>query len=359
MAVDKDSKKITFGVAKGKDIQRTAGTKRERGPAICPFCEQPTSEADMRRAGIEGTMGERLVCVVVEGKNGKDYRPVEEADLAAFREAAAMDVKRPTELILPEINAQDAAEDISNSTGIRVHLYGMKTWGSLFNARQLVALQTFISCLHEALKLMEDEIPDREYRQAIAVYLGLWLDRMAVFNNSVSRWKTKDQAVAPPFSGQAIPMMWDYPEVNPLADSSGTASTQLRYMIKVIEHERVSTTIDQPEPNILLGNAAALPLNDCSLDYVVTDPPYDDAISYADLSDFFYVWLKRSIGIWFPDVFATPLAPKSDEATSLKHRHEGSEERARNHYRRLLKESFSEALRVVRDPKLVTVMFAH
>ena len=158
MAVDKESKKISFGVAKGKDIQRTAGTKRERGPAICPFCEQPTSEADMRRAGIEGKMGNRLVCVVVEGKNGKDYRPVEESDLAAFREAAAMDVERPSELILPEINAQDAAEDISNSTGIRVHLYGMKTWGSLFNDRQLVAIQTFISCLHEAMELMEEEL---------------------------------------------------------------------------------------------------------------------------------------------------------------------------------------------------------
>ena len=91
----------------------------------------------------------------------------------------------------------------------------------------------------------------------------------------------------------------------------------------------------------------------------MTDPPYDDAIAYSDLSDFFYVWLKRTVGSLFPDVFTTPLTPKADEATSLRHRHDGSKEHARAHYRRLLKESFSEALRLAREPKLVTVMFAH
>ena len=94
------------------------------------------------------------------------------------------------------------------------------------------------------------------------------------------------------------------------------------------------------EPSVLLGNAASLPLEAESADCVVTDPPYDDAISYSDLSDFFYVWLKRSIGAVMPEVFLTPLTPKSDEATSLKHRHGGSNEQARSHYRRLLKESF-------------------
>jgi adenine-specific DNA methylase len=182
---------------------------------------------------------------------------------------------------------------------------------------------------------------------------------VAVFNNNVTRWRSSHQKSETPFGGQAIPMIWDYPEVNPFADTSGTASTQLRYMLKVIEHERFVNGSALQASRILLGNAAALPLESEAVDYVVTDPPYDDAISYADLSDFFYVWLKRSIGSLFPEVFTTPLTPKADEATSLRHRHEGSQERARAHYRRLLKQSFSEALRVVRNPKLVTVMFAH
>ncbi len=358
MNVDKARKEVSFGVAKGKAIKQTAGTKRERGPAVCPFCEQPTSEEEIRTAGRAGRMGEQLVCVVVDAKAGKDYRPVEAADLKAFELASGIAAERPQELILPEINADDAGEDVSNSTGIRVHLYGMKTWGSLFNQRQLVAMQTFVACLHEAVAAMKEEVFDEDYRRCLALYLGLWLDRVAVFNNNVTRWRSSHQKSETPFGGQAIPMIWDYPEVNPLADTSGTASTQLRYMLKVIEHERFVNGSALKASRILLGNAATLPLESEAVDCVVTDPPYDDAISYGDLSDFFYVWLKRSIGSLFPEVFSTPLTPKTDEATSLRHRH-GSQERARAHYRRLLKESFSEALRLVRDPKLVTVMFAH
>ncbi len=279
--------------------------------------------------------------------------------MTAFGEAASIDVERPGELILPEINTQDANNNISNSTGIRVHLYGMKTWGSLFNFCQLVAMQTFVACLHEAVEEMKIEIKDENYIQALSVYLGLWLDRVASFATNVCRWASGSEIIKTPFSGQAIPMIWDYPEVNPLADSSGTASTQIRYMLKVIEHEKVAEGFNYHNPQMLFGNAGNLPLDSGLADYVVTDPPYADAISYADLLDFFYVWLKRSVGHIFPEFFITPLTPKNEEATSLKHRHEGSGELAQAHYGRLLKESFSEALRLVREPKLVTVMFAH
>ena len=359
MTVDKVRKKISFGVASGKNIHGTNGTMQNRGNVLCPYCEQVTPVSDLRTAGLAGKMGERMVAVVVEDKDGKGYRSVEEVDLGATRKALEIDVERPAELILPEINAQNAADDVSNSTGIRVHLYGMKTWGSLFNHRQLVAMQTFVECLHEALEEMGNEIFDTEYRNAIAIYLALWVDRIASFATSVCRWAAGSEIIKTPFGGQAIPMIWDYPEVNPFADSSGTASTQLRYMLKVIDHERVSKGAPVEVTRTLLGNAAKLPLDTATSDCIVTDPPYDDAISYGDLSDFFYVWLKRSIGHLLPRVFSTPLTPKSEEATSLKHRHNGSQEQARSHYRGLLKASFNEALRLVREPKLVTVMFAH
>ncbi len=349
MNVDKARKEVSFGVAKGKAIKQTAGTKRQRGPAICPYCDQPTSTEGLRQAGCEGRMGHRMVAVVTMNKGGKDYRPVEEVDLRALEELEQLEVEKPAEPIAPEISA-----DV-----IWVHLYGITDWGSLFNKRQLLALQTFVRALHEALEVMAHEVPDEEYRRALALYLALWLDRVAVFANTSCRWEAGRQIVKTPFSGQVIPLMWDYPEVNPLADSSGSASTQLRYMLNVIEHERLANGSTLKEPQILLGNAASLPLESGTAACVVTDPPYDDAISYGDLSDFFYVWLKRSIGSQFPEVFSTPLTPKADEATSLRHRHEGSQERARAHYRRLLKESFSEVLRLAREPKLVTVMFAH
>jgi adenine-specific DNA methylase len=348
MEVDKKRRTVRFGIAEGKEIADTAGTAMDRA-ARCPFCHQPTAVEEIKRASFEGTFAERMVAVIVEDKKGKDYRPVEDLDENAFEAAKA--IRDPS--FAPN-EAMPDSPDLVSGRG-----WNFKTWGSLFNPRQLAAMQAFVSSLHEALEAMKEEVGDEEYRRCLGLYLGLWLDRVAVFNNNVTRWRSSHQKSETPFGGQAIPMIWDYPEVNPLADTSGTASTQLQYMLKVIEHERFVNGSARQASTILLGNAASLPLESQAVDCVVTDPPYDDAISYGDLSDFFYVWLKRSIGSLFPEAFSTLLTPKADEATSLRHRHEGSQERARAHYRRLLKQSFGEALRLVRDPKLVTVMFAH
>ena len=347
LEVDHLNRRISFGIARGDQIKKTQGTKRARGPAVCPYCDQPTSEKEIRKAACTGSMGEQMVCVVVEGTNGKDYRAVEDIDQVGFDRARNIDVECPAERI-PD-----------NQWKIGQWLYGMNTWGELFNPRQLVAMQTFVASLHEVLKVMDRAIPDREYRLALGLYLGLWIDRIASFTSNMSRWASGSQIVKTPFGGQAIPMIWDYPEVNPLAAASGTASKQFQYMLKVIEHERTTDKEAFNDPIVLLGSAASLPLESEIAHCVVTDPPYDDAIAYSDLSDFFYVWLKRSIGPLFPDVFATPLVPKSEEATSLKHRHGGSLELARDHYRQLLTASFRESLRIAKEPKLVTVMFAH
>lgn len=348
MQVNKENKTVRFGIAKGKEIKQRDGTTVSRG-AKCPFCEQITSTDKIKESSFDGTFGERMVAAIVEGNSGKDYRPIEETDIMSFDQA-----KELVDLEFIPNELMTVSPDLVSGRG-----WNFKTWGSLFNPRQLVAMQTFVAYLHEALEAMKNESFDDAYRQAIGVYLGLWVDRIAAFNTAVCRWVSGSEIIKTPFSGQAIPMMWDYPEVNPLADSSGTASTQLEYMIKIIEHENLSFLKELPTLNILLGSAASIPLKSESIDYVVTDPPYDDAISYADLSDFFYVWLKRSVGKLFPDVFVTPLTPKNEEATSLKHRHDGSADKARKHYRNILEKSFTESLRVVRVPKLVTVMFAH
>ncbi|GAB6186477.1 DUF559 domain-containing protein [Thermopirellula anaerolimosa] len=346
--------RVWFGIAEGEAITRTEGTKRERGPAICPFCEQPTSEAELRRAGQAGQMGERMVAVIVEGKDGKEYRPVEEADLAAFREAAKIEVERPGELILPEINAE-GADDVANSTGIRVHLYGMKTWGSLFNPRQLVAMQTFVACLREALEQMREEIPDEEYRRAVGVYLGLFISRIASRCSNVGLWNSKGENVEHPFGRQAIPMTWDYPEVNPFSESTGGALGQLAWMLGVITHESIPSSHAQ----VHRGDGAALSLRDASCDVVVTDPPYFDAIAYGDLSDYFYVWIKRAIGDLVPEAAATPLTPKTDEATALKHRHGGDGEKADAHFKSKLAAVLAEAHRLLKPGGVIAIMFAH
>ena len=357
--VDQKGKTVSFGIAKGRAIKRTEGTKRARGPAICPFCQQPTAEAEIRTAGQAGRIGEQMVCVVVQGKGAKDYRPVEEGDLRVVTDAKAIDVEVPAEYIVPEINGPGASPDAGAHRSISLELYGITRWGQLFSHRQLVAMQAFVTSLREASEAMERAITDENYRLALRLYLGLWIDRVASFSTNVCRWAAGSQIIKTPFGGQSIPMMWDYPEVNPLANSSGTATTQLRYMLKVIEHECAANEPTTADPAILLGTATSLPLEASTVHCVVTDPPYGNSIAYADLSDFFYVWLKRSVAKDFPNVFRTPQTPKDAEATSHKHRHNGSQQRANSFYRGLLRESFEEGMRVVREPSLVTVMFAH
>ena len=357
--VNQESKTVSFGIARGQAINRSEGTKRARGPAICPFCQQPTSEAEIRIAGQAGRMGEQMVCVVVEGEVAKDYRRVEEIDLRAVADARAIDVEVPAEHIVPEINGPGASPDAGAHRSISLELYGITRWGQLFSHRQLVAMHSFVTSLREASVAMERTITDENYRLAVGLYVGLWIDRVASFSTNVCRWAPGSQIIKTPFGGQSIPMMWDYPEVNPLANSSGTATTQLQYMLKVVEHECAANRSTTADPTILLGNATSLPVKSATVHCVVTDPPYGNSIAYADLSDFFYVWLKRSLAREFPIAFRTPQSPKDAEATSHKHRHNGSQSRANSFYRSLLRASFEESKRVLREPSLVTVMFAH
>jgi len=355
MKIDKEQKAVQFGIARGKEITRTEGTMQNRGNVQCPYCGQVTSVKDLRVAGLTGKMGERMVAVIVEGEDGKDYRMVEEADLDAFQKALAMDVERPSELILPEINAQNTTEDISNSTGIRVHLYGMKTWGSLFNPRQLVAMQTFVQTLHEALEEMKKELHDEEYRKAVAIYLGILIDKYAMNCTNVGLWKNYGEYMIPPFANQAIPMVWDYPEGNPFTTGTGGILTHLEWIKRVIEHESQQTIPSYVSCN----DGAILHLESHCVDAIVTDPPYFDAIAYSDLSDFFYVWLKRALGDVTPELFITPLTPKSEEATALKHRHGGNSEAADRHFKAKLAQVLAEAKRIAKPDGIITIIFAH
>ena len=355
MDLDKAGKTVEFGIAEGKAIHRTDGTMQNRGNVLCPFCEQTTPVAHLRTAGLDGKMGERMVAAIVEGQHGKAYRPVEDADRDAFNRAAAMDVERPGEYILPEINSPEDEKSLSNSTGIRVHLYGMKTWGSLFNPRQLVAMQTFVACLHDALEEMKAESYDEAYREAVGIYLGLWVSRIASRSSNVGIWDTTRETIVHPFGRQAIPMTWDYPEANPFSESTGGSFGQLRWMQYFLHHE------SSPVIPALVhsGDAAAIGIKKHTVDAAVTDPPYFDAIAYSDLSDYFYVWLKRALGDVMPESFTTPLTPKSDEATALKHRHGGNPERADGHFKNKLAGAFAEALRVLKPGGVLSIMFAH
>ncbi len=367
-------KEVTFGIVTGKQITSTDGTIHNRGSARCPVCGQITPVDDIRQAGKAGKFRERLLAVITDTANGKAYRLPEESDYRGFREAEklAAAYQKPSEPILPEITQGD--EDIPNSTGIRVHLYGFTTWGSILNHRQFLSIQTMVECFHEVYPVIRKHHSDQGYSEALACYLGIWIDRIAQRSSTMGVWHTGGEKLEHPFGMPVISFSQDYPEANVFSESTGGALGQIDWIQRVIEHEAVASTdpirrviereavpagVEPPQCRVFLGDGAKLPLADRTVDNVVTDPPYFDAISYADLSDYFYVWLKRAVGDVFPDAFATPLSPKAEEATALKHRHNGDGDATKRHFTRKLAECFAEARRVAKPGGVISIMFAH
>lgn len=223
-------------------------------------------------------------------------------------------------------------------------------------------MQTFVACLHDALAAMKEaclpagrEIKDDEYRKAVGVVLGLWLSRISGRGSNVGLWNVKGENIEHPFGRQAIPMTWDYPEANFFADSSGGVEGQTDWIRRILIHE--SSNVHPAD--VTRGDGAALSLKAGVCDVVVTDPPYFDAIAYGDLSDYFYVWLKRGLGDIIPEALVTPLTPKSDEATALKHRHQGDAKKADAHFKSKLAAVLQEAHRVLKPGGVIAVMFVH
>lgn len=352
MHVDKPKKEIQFGIARGKDIKQTDGTMLKRGNALCPFCGQITPVDDLRTSGLSGNMGERMVTVILEDKDQKDYRPVEEVDLKGFERAVSMDVERPKEKIYERIVGIPSSCIISPAL-----YYGMPRWGDLFNSRQLVVMQTFLKYLQKVLDEIKKEIEEDDYCKVLGIYLGLLLDRISQRGSNVGVWHTGQETFEHPFGRQAIPMTWDYPEANPFSYFAQKTMSPV-YMLDVIKRE--SGTKSQPRLPALvsLADAAYLPTT-LVADVVVTDPPYFDAIAYADLSDYFYIWLKRSLSGVVPEVFVTPVTPKDEEATALKHHHEGDEQKADSHFKLKLAQALKESQRNLKPGGIICVMFAH
>ncbi len=335
---------IRFGIAKGKDIKEKEGTMLSRGNVKCPFCNEVTPVADLRTAGLNGKMGGRMTCVITETINGKDYRPLEDIDLHAFSlaEQLSKNVEKPNEAIE------------KNQWNIKTWLYGFETWGALFNSRQLLILEHY-----KQEVINQYSKTSNSYDLAIITYLGLLVDRIAMFNSSFGIWVPGGEFVSMLFGRQAIPIVWDYPEVNTFSDSFGSYKGQLEWILRVVERESINSNSNLDFIKTSIGDASSINENANSVDIVITDPPYFDAIAYADLSDFFYVWLKRTLGDTYPGIFSTPLTPKTEEATALKHRNNGSTEAANNHFELKLTQSLTEAKRLCKDDGVISIMFAH
>ena len=310
-----------------------------RGNMKCPCCGNITDVRKIKEQFIDGTAKEKLVAVIQENQNGKQYRLPTKVEISSV-------AKLPSDIDIPIENMQ------RNSAGGDTFGWGINKWGQIFSKRQLYALQILIGNLNE-LKV-EIGANENEYYKAVATYLGIWIDRIASYLTSFGRWIPQNEQLTSIFGRQAIAMVFDYPEVSILSPTTSGPLNQLEWILLYLNAESCIPF------SSICNNAASGEKEQFaskSLTAVVTDPPYYDAIAYADLSDFFYVWMKRTIADLYPLNFATPQTPKSDECTMLKHHHDGDADKAKAHFENKLLQIFDAIEHQTSD--IVSIMFAH
>ena len=331
-----NGKNITFKIEKGDcDIEGW----NHRGNLKCPICKNVTNVNEIKVQSKNNTLKSKLLAVVYEGHNSKEYRIPIKNQLEILSQNG-FEIDYPNEKMQ------------RNSAGGDTFSWGITKWSQLFSNRQLYAMQTFIKNFQFIIS--EIETNDKTYSNAIATYLGVFINRLSSRNNSFCIWNSKRETLEHPFGRQAIPMILDYPESNPFSESGGGGLNQLDWITRYRESES-----NNPFPsycqNSSSGEKEQFPEN--YITATVTDPPYYDAIAYADLSDFFYLWLKRTLGKLYPIIFSTPQTPKSEECTALKHHHNGDAEKAKQHFENKLLEIFKAIEHQTSD--IVSIMFAH
>jgi putative DNA methylase len=234
----------------------------------------------------------------------------------------------------------------AGTLGFRVQPYGVKTWGDLYTPRQMRSLLSFVAAVREM---------DSNVAGPTVTYLAAIVDRLADFNSSLCVHNYFGSSrIAHTFGRHALPMVWDFAEANPFCNGSGGWGDD------DIHAALSSGDADTALPgHVSRSSATSLPYSDCSFDAVLTDPPYYDNVPYADISDYFYVWLKRTVGHLYREHFATELTPKKAEAIAEWMRHGGSNDKARRAYEGMMAQAFRKAHRVLKTGGELVVVYAH
>jgi putative DNA methylase len=297
----------------------------KRGGFYCPLSQSPIDYTYIRAEGVAGRMGARLMAIVAEGARGRVYlAPTDEHE--AIARGAVPDWR-------PEVK-------LHGKCRVNVSNYGIDTYGDLFTERQLVALTSFSDLVQSATARCQQDavvagmtddglaldlggLGATAYAQAVGVYLAFIVEKLAEALSSLCTWSNapKNELVVSTFRRQALPMTWDFGEANPFAESSGSLSKTVEAIARVLTTSVAAGTTSFA----LQADAQTQTVSRAKL--VSTDPPYYDNIGYADLSDFFYVWLRKSLRPVFPELYATLAVPKAEELVATPYRH-GSKEAA-------------------------------
>ena len=305
--VDYEAKRVSFMVQSHNVGVPEDGTVNRHG-AICIACNTAAPLPYVREQARDGKMGEQMTAIVAEGNRRRCYMsPIEEHIKVA---QDAIPDWRPSGRLAEQ------------SLGISIQTYGFNDWHQLFTKRQLTALTTLSDLHKEVRNQITQDGGNDDYTDAVCTYLALAIGREADMCSSFDRWHNSGEKVTGVFGRPAIPIIWDFVESNPFSDSTGNWLAHIEWIAKVVDRlpaDANSGAVHQADASTTI-HAQAGPV-------IVTDPPYYDNIGYADLSDFFYVWLRPLLREVYPDLFAGILTPKGEEITAIKSRFEDSRQR--------------------------------
>ena len=299
---------INFEVYRGTPKEKdkiSTGTKEGRGSNFRCLLTGDAIPADYVKAeGKAGRMKWKLMAIIAEGKKGRQY-----VSPSVEHEKLALSIEPGWRAEYP-LSTHPQYMSVTN--------YGPKYVADLFMDRQTLALNTFSELIDEVWEDVFNDSGDNDYSDAIATYLGLGVSRLANRQSSSSFWHTSGEKVEQVFAMHALPMRWDTAEGNPFSTSSGNFLGQINYLVKSVKNLPARGTANKQTQL----DAKAADFTDC---IVSMDPPFYDNVPYADLSDFFYVWIRKSLKKYHPNLFETMLAPKSEELVADQKRHNGIE----------------------------------
>ena len=339
---DARTHRIAFDVIVGDAGEPESPPLNDTG-AVCPRCGTPVPFAALRDQGREGKLGFQLNAYVTKAGSKMQFH------------SASVDHEAKAMAVVPEWTPETKLPDAA--LGFRVQAYGLTLHRDLFLPRQLAALSIFSMALDDTIvDVLKDAGGDADYANAIAVYLAIFFDRLVQTNNALVRWfvhAERPSKAQPTFDKQTVQMVWDFAESNPLAESTGGWTTCCKYPQTALD----CLPRKPARGRVIHGDSAALTLPPGKYIFS-TDPPYFDNIGYADLSDFFYIWLRRVLLNVYPDIFRTILVPKSDEIISDPSRHGGDRSTAREFFYERLGRTFSVMYDASSDEYPATIFYA-
>lgn len=351
---DREKKQVDFEIIHNVKAQDVGEGTVRRGSATCPVCGYTTPVASVRRqlkARRGGAADARLFCVVTTrpGQQGRFYRLLTERDLEAVRKAAEELEGRKAEHTGELSLVPDEPLPPHGTLGFRVQLYGMEEWGNLFTPRQALALTTLARLVRVAGEKLADK-NDVGIATAVQTCLAMALDKQADSNSSLCAWRSTSQDIGHTFGRQALPIVWDFVEGNILSGATRDWKNAVEGGLKALE------SLDEgvQEGQAACSSATEILRPDDAAKVFFTDPPYYDAIPYADLSDFFFAWLKRTLRDIHSNLLASKLTPKEKECIV-----DEIKGKDKAYFERNMARAMAEGRRVLAPDGIGVVVFAH